>query len=218
MKICAVLFDLDGVLVDATEWHYEALNRVLARWGFTITRTEHETTYNGLPTRRKLAMLSRDKGLPVDLHDCITALKQRHTRELIAQRCRPAAEKLRLLGRLKLRGQRLLVCSNAVRESCRLMLTKSGLWNFFDLVLSNEDVERPKPDPEIYQQAIARLNLRPDETVIVEDADHGVAAALASGGHVLRVAGFDEVTEQRVLGFLDEIEGGGYLEVESRAA
>jgi beta-phosphoglucomutase-like phosphatase (HAD superfamily) len=61
MKIKAIIFDLDGVLVDATEWHYEALNRALGLFGYTIARYEHLTTYNGLPTRKKLEMLRREK-------------------------------------------------------------------------------------------------------------------------------------------------------------
>jgi hypothetical protein len=61
-RITAVLFDLDGVLVDATEWHYEALNHALGLFGFDITRYEHLSSYNGLPTRRKLEMLSVEKG------------------------------------------------------------------------------------------------------------------------------------------------------------
>jgi beta-phosphoglucomutase-like phosphatase (HAD superfamily) len=74
--IRAVLFDLDGVLVDATEWHYEALNRALRLFGFGITRYEHLAGYNGLPTRRKLEMLSVEKGLPVALHGMVGRLKQ----------------------------------------------------------------------------------------------------------------------------------------------
>ena len=68
-RIACVLFDLDGVLVDATEWHYVALNRALALFGFDITRYEHLSDYNGLPTRKKLQMLSVEKGLPQALHN-----------------------------------------------------------------------------------------------------------------------------------------------------
>ncbi len=67
-KITAVLFDLDGVLVDATEWHYEALNRALGLFGYSISRHDHLSTYNGLPTRKKLEMLSVETNLPVSSH------------------------------------------------------------------------------------------------------------------------------------------------------
>ena len=66
--IKAVIFDMDGVLIDAREWHYEALNRALRLFGMEISRTDHLTTFDGLPTRRKLEMLSSTNGLPVELH------------------------------------------------------------------------------------------------------------------------------------------------------
>src|SRR5258708_13234207 len=89
MKISAVLFDLDGVLVDATEWHYEALNRSLGLFGYSISRYEHLSAYNGLPTRKKLEMLSVEKGLPSSLHDLITRVKQVYTREEILNHACP---------------------------------------------------------------------------------------------------------------------------------
>jgi beta-phosphoglucomutase-like phosphatase (HAD superfamily) len=64
MKITAVVFDMDGVLIDAREWHYEALNRALGHFGYTISRFDHLVTYDGLPTRHKLEMLSRERGFP----------------------------------------------------------------------------------------------------------------------------------------------------------
>src|SRR5579872_1178148 len=78
-KIKLVLFDMDGVLIDAKDWHYEALNRALGHFGLTIGRDEHLTLYDGLPTRRKLEMLSKSRGLPAKLHRFINDLKQNYT-------------------------------------------------------------------------------------------------------------------------------------------
>ena len=66
-KIKAVIFDMDGVLVDAKEWHYNALNRALNLFGQEISRYDHIVTYDGLPTSMKLQMLSMERGLPEDL-------------------------------------------------------------------------------------------------------------------------------------------------------
>jgi beta-phosphoglucomutase len=197
-RIQCVLFDLDGVLVDATEWHYEALNRALALFGFDITRYEHLSDYNGLPTRKKLQMLSVEKGLPVSIHTMLNRLKQVYTRDEILTRCRPVFEKEYMLSRLKREGYRLAVCSNSVRESLSLMIHESGLDDYFEFLVSNEDVSKPKPDPEIYTTAIVRMNVSPCEVVIVEDAPHGVEAARRSGAHLCQVAGFPEVTYFRV--------------------
>jgi len=197
-QISCVLFDLDGVLVDATEWHYEALNRALRLFGFDITRYEHLSGYNGLPTRRKLEMLSVEKGLPTAMHPLLNRLKQVYTRDEILTRCRPVFEKEYMLSRLKREGYRLAVCSNSIRDSLALMVAQSGLTEYFDLVVSNEDVARPKPDPEIYLSAMERLGVSPGQTLIVEDAPHGVDAARRSGAHVCQVAGFHDVEYFRV--------------------
>ena len=202
-RITCVLFDLDGVLVDATEWHYDALNRALKLFGFDITRYEHLSDYNGLPTRRKLEMLSVEKGLPPALHSMLNRLKQVYTRDEILTRCRPVFEKEYMLSRLKAEGYRLAVCSNSIRESLQMMIHQSGLDEYFDFLVSNEDVKKPKPDPEIYQEAIARLGVAPDEVLIVEDAPHGVEAARRSGAHLCQVSGFADVEYFRIRAAID---------------
>lgn len=205
-KVLAVVFDLDGVLVDATEWHYEALNRSLKLFGFSISRYEHLSTYNGLPTRKKLEMLTIEKGLPVALHGLINRVKQVYTREEILTKCRPVFEKEYMISRLKADGYRLALCSNAIRDSVELMVRQSGLYDYFEFLISNEDVKRAKPDPEIYHKAIERLGCKPQEIVIVEDAPHGIESGRKAGGHVCEVSGFPEVDYFRVKGFIERVE------------
>ena len=206
MKIKAILFDLDGVLVDATEWHYEALNRALKLFGYGISRYEHLTTYNGLPTRKKLEMLSIEKGLPRGLHSMLNRIKQKYTQEEVLTRCTPFFEKEFMINQLKREGYKLGVCSNSIRESVRLMLQASGLFSHFDVVVSNEDVAKPKPDPEMYLKACRELSLAPEEVVMIEDAGYGVEAARRAGGHVCVVTGFNEVDYYRIHDFIREVE------------
>jgi beta-phosphoglucomutase len=202
MKIKAVLFDLDGVLVDATEWHYEALNRALGLFGYTISRYEHLTTYNGLPTRKKLEMLSVEKGLPRGLHVMLNRIKQKYTREEILTKCTPIFEKEFMIRQLKREGYRIACCSNSIRDSVDLMLRASGILEYFDFFVSNEDVKKPKPDPEMYLQTCQRLGLKPQETVMVEDAGYGVEAARSAGGQVCMVSGFHDVDYYRIRDFI----------------
>lgn len=203
--ILAVVFDLDGVLVDATEWHYEALNRALGLFGFSISRYEHLSAYNGLPTRTKLQMLTVEKGLPVALHGLVNRLKQVYTREEILKHCWPSFDKEYMLSRLVREGYRLAVCTNAIRDSVELMLRRANLDIYFQFIISNEEVNNPKPDPEIYLTAFRRLGIEPSQAVIVEDAPHGVEAARRSGGFVCRVAGFHEVDYWRIRDFLQRL-------------
>ena len=205
-RIACVLFDLDGVLVDATEWHYVALNRALALFGFDITRYEHLSDYNGLPTRKKLQMLSVEKGLPAALHNTLNRLKQVYTRDEILTRCRPVFEKEYMLSRLRKDGYRMAVCSNSIRDSLEMMVRQSGLDEYFDFLVSNEDVSRSKPDPEIYETGMARLGVTPAETMIVEDSPHGLEAARRSGAHVCQVSGFTDVDYFKVRSAIDRAE------------
>ncbi len=198
MKIKAVLFDLDGVLVDATEWHYEALNRALGLFGYTISRYEHLTTYNGLPTRQKLEMLTVEKGFPRGLHSLVNKIKQKYTREEILRSCTPVFEKEFMIHQLKRDGFKLACCSNSIRDSVELMLRGSGIIELFDLLISNEDVAHAKPDPEMYLTACQRLGIQPHQAVIVEDAPHGIEAAKRAGGVLCQVSGFNEVDYARI--------------------
>ncbi len=202
----AILFDLDGVLIDATEWHYEALNKALSLFGFSISRYQHLADYNGLPTRRKLEMLTRERGLPEFLHGPINRLKQVYTRDEIIRQCKPVFEIEYMLSRLRRQGFRMAVCSNSIRDSIELMLERSGIRDMFEFIISNEDVRYPKPNPEIYLSAISRMQLTASEVLIVEDAPHGIEAARQSGAYVCEVGGFRDVDYFRVMRAVAQIE------------
>ncbi len=199
IKIKSVIFDMDGVLIDAKDWHYESLNRALGLFGMEISRYDHLVTYDGLPTRKKLQMLSLERGLPVALHDFLNDLKQQYTTELIATRCRPSFQHQYALSRLRSLGYKIAVCSNSVRSTIELMMQKSALAQYLDFFLSNQDIKHGKPSPEIYLKAIDRLGLQPKECLIVEDNPNGIAAANASGAHVLEVATVEDVCLSNIL-------------------
>lgn len=197
--IKAVIFDMDGVLVDADKWHYNALNVALQHADVEpISWQEHLTVYKGIPTREKLRILRERKGLDEQLFPKILASKQEVTEQIIAGFCEPDREKVEM-ARLLARKYRLVVCSNAVRASVDLMLERSGVKEFFEFTLSNQDVERSKPDPQIYKVAFERLGLAPEECVIVEDSDVGKAAATASGGVLCSVNDPSEVNYYRLM-------------------
>ena len=196
--IRGVVFDMDGVLIEAKDWHYAALNRALRLFGHEISRHEHLTTFDGLPTKKKLEMLSVDRGLPQELHSFINEMKQIYTMELVHQLCRPRFTHEYALSRLKQAGMKLAVASNSVRNTLEVMMQKASLAGYLDAMLSNEDVSRSKPDPEIYLKSMTLLGLAPHETLVVEDNENGIRAARASGAHVLVVGSVDEVNLQAI--------------------
>jgi len=204
--IRAIVFDMDGVLIDAKEWHYEALNRALRLFGYEISRHEHLTTYDGLPTRVKLDMLSIERGLPRDLHRFINELKQQYTMDLVNQFCRPRFVHEYALSRLKTAGYKLAVASNSIRATVDLMMRRAALDRYLDATLSNEDVASPKPDPAIYLKAMDILSVKPHETLVVEDNEHGIRAARAAGAHVMVVEDVEEVNLGNILARIAEAE------------
>jgi len=203
----AIIFDMDGVLIDAKDWHYEALNKALALFGFSISRYDHLVTYDGLPTKKKLEMLTMERGLPKGLHQFINELKQIYTMEMIFQKCKPVFYHEYALSRLKAEGYRLAVASNSIRQTVELMMEKSNLARYMDLMLSNQDVSKPKPDPEIYNTAIARLGLKPEECLIVEDNQNGIKAAQASGANVMIVSSVEDVNYTNIKATIKKFEG-----------
>ncbi len=191
--IKAILFDMDGVLIDAREWHYEALNEALELFGLSISRYDHLHTFDGLPTREKLKMLSEQYYLPESLHGFINKVKQKNTLKKTNLNCHPVFSHEYALSRLKSEGYKVAVCSNSIRQTIETMMEKSSLINYLDIIISNEDVTKAKPDPEMYNMAINKLGMLPQECLVVEDNPNGIAAGKASGAFVLAVSGVEDV-------------------------
>lgn len=204
--IKAVIFDMDGVLIEAKDWHYEALNRALGKFGYSISRYDHLVTYDGLPTRRKLEMLSIERGLPVGLHSFINELKQQYTMEISHTKCKPTFCHEYALSRLKSEGYKLVVASNSIKQTIELLMNKSNLFQYLDFYLSNQDVKKAKPDPEIYQKAISYLGFEPNQCLVLEDNHNGIQAAKASGAHVMIVKEIEDVNYTNIAKYIKILE------------
>jgi beta-phosphoglucomutase len=198
MMYDAVIFDMDGVLVDATEWHYEALNEALSPFGYSIPVDLHLNRFNGLSTKSKLEILSSENGLPRELHNLISETKQDRTQRIAYQKCFPNPAHLILLNRLKILGLRIGLCTNSIRLTTEQMLGLTQLINFMDVIVTNEDVLKPKPDPQGYLMACERLSVLPHKTLVVEDGKYGIEAALKAGCDVVEVEGPYQVTIEKL--------------------
>jgi beta-phosphoglucomutase len=205
--IKAIIFDMDGVLIDAKDWHYEALNRALGLFGYSINRYDHLTNFDGLPTRRKLEILTLERGLPIGLHDFLNELKQLYTLELVHARCKPIFQHEYALSNLKSSGYKLAVASNSIRSSIDIMMQKSNLIHYLEFCLSNQDVKIGKPDPEIYEKAINLLNLLPEECLVIEDNENGIKAAQGAGAHLMVVKSVYDVTLDNIMNRIKQIDG-----------
>ena len=205
-KIKLVIFDLDGVLVEAKNIHYDALNEALGK-EYSISWNEHLSTYDGLKTNQKLDMLSERKGLPTELHKDIWNHKQKLTLQKLKQ-LEPSDILIELMDSLVERGYKIAVCSNSIRKTVLTVLSKLGIMEYMDLVISNEDVKNSKPHPEMYWKAISMMSCLPEETLIVEDSPYGLLAAARSNSHILRVKNTKEVTLTNLNNKLTQINMG----------
>jgi HAD superfamily hydrolase (TIGR01509 family) len=200
MTIKLIIFDLDGVLIDSRDMHYEALNRALKEIGeqYIISREEHLSTYDGLSTTKKLNMLSESKNLPREYHSQIWKLKQDYTIHIVNEEYTYDERIRQILQQLKRQNYIVYVASNCVYNSVKMILLRKGLMEFIDYFCSNEDVSKPKPSPEIYQHCMIRAGVSCLETLIIEDSHIGRQSAVASGAYLLPVENPDELNLKKI--------------------
>lgn len=189
------IFDLDGVLMDSCDIHYESLNQALREiTGTVIDRQDHDAVYNGLSTRTKLKKL----GLESDIAERVYLRKQELTDH--AFRTLEPCERLKtMICGLKEHGVKVACASNCVRKTVENVLTKFGIYSLMDAVFSNQDVVNPKPSPEIYTLAMKTLDIGPEDTLIFEDSYVGLQSAYASNAGVHYVRNANVLTLDYVL-------------------
>lgn len=196
-----IVFDMDGVLVDSCDSHFDAFNQALVLCGCgdkTISYSEHLEKYNGKSTRFKLNLLTKEKGLDSNKHDDVWKAKQAITNEIINSY---EADQVRIdmLKNLQNKGYKIFCASNSIWKTLKTILLNRGFLKYIDYFISNEDVINPKPHPEMYLSCMKRAQLTPDEILIIEDSDVGFAAAKASGCHVMKVDNYHQVTYENIL-------------------
>ena len=201
-----LIFDLDGVLVEAKNIHYETLNKALKNIDdkYTISWDEHLNKFDGLKTNQKLDMLTKEKGLPIDKHKIVWEEKQKLTLKSLSLLIE-STQLQETFSKLVNDGYKIACCSNSVRKTVLTVLSKLGIIEYFDLIISNEDVKNSKPHPEMYWSAISTMGVLPEETLIVEDSPYGLLAADRSKSNVLRVLSPKDVNYENINNKIIEI-------------
>jgi beta-phosphoglucomutase len=198
--IKAVLMDLDGTLCDCTELHYVSFNKSLHEVsGYTISRVDHESTFNGLPTKKKIDLLINDGKIdPIDKQK-IWDLKQQYTKETVSETLKPDQDKIAMLQWLRNNGIKTACVTNSIAETGSLILQVTGQWELMDLFISNDMIKFPKPHAEGYIRAMIHFQTMPENVLVVEDSDVGMASANASGAHVWRIKDSYELTLENMM-------------------
>ncbi len=195
-----IIFDLDGVLIDAKKIHFEAFNLALSKidTNLIISWSDHLSIYDGLKTMQKLELLTENKNLNSNLYSQIWSYKQIHT-ETMLDNLLFNQKIYDCIKYLKESNYKLACCSNSISKTIHKSLSKMKVIDFFDLIISNQDVSNSKPHPEMYWNAMSYFGYYPEETLIIEDSPHGLKAANSSGAHVMRVNNPDDVDLKNII-------------------
>lgn len=195
-----VIFDLDGVLIDSKDLHFDALNRALAGVDarFVISREEHVRLFDGLPTSAKLEILTTKKQLDPKKYKQIWQDKQKHTLAMLDTEVKRDEQLRDYLRQLRDAGCKIAVASNSIRGTITLILKRLGLIEFVDVYMSNEDVMRNKPFPEMYWKCMTEVGALPADTVILEDSHIGRQGALDSKCHLLAIENRNDLDQHKI--------------------
>jgi HAD superfamily hydrolase (TIGR01509 family) len=193
----AIIFDFNGIIVDDEPIHFELFRRVLGEEGIDLTQADYYARYLGFDDRGAFTAAYREHGRSLDekllarLIDRKAVYYQNEIRNKV--RIFPGVEKLvtTLVPVLP-----LAVASGALRREIDTILSTAGLLNHFTVIISAEDVNHGKPEPEIFFKALARLNGQVEnghfidaaDCVVIEDSKEGIRAALRAGMKCLAVS------------------------------
>jgi len=199
-EIKAIIFDLDGVLVDARTLHFEAFRQAFELFcpPHTLSWKQHEELYDGLSTRQKLQKMIESTIMSEETATKVSSEKQKLTNILIEKTIRTRPYLIDLLTSLCSEGYTLVCATNSIRETLDTMLSTLKISEFFSFTLSNNDIDNPKPSPEIYSLSFKKLGLSPEECLICEDSPHGRKAAYSSGAHVLEIEDANDLTLEKI--------------------
>ena len=196
--IKAIIFDLDGVLVDTKQIHFEALNESLKKYNFKqISIDDHIKVYDGLPTIEKLKILEKKRILSKKYFKKLNNYKQKITTSILKKRIKKNKKIIKMMQNLN-KKYKIAVATNAVNSTLKICLDKLGISKYIDYKLSNEDINNPKPNPEIYLKIFIKFGIYPSEALIIEDSHYGREAAISSGAKLLPIKKIEELDLKKI--------------------
>ena len=206
-----IIFDLDGVLIDSKEIHFNSLNLALNSIDakYVISRAEQDSTYEGLPTIAKLQILTQTKGLPKELYDVVWKRKQQYSSTMFLS-VNTDNELINLFKLIKQNNISIAVASNSIRSTLDNCIKALGLSDLLDYSLSNEDVDHPKPSSDIYIKCMEYFDISPKFVAIFEDSPVGKQAAKGSGARVFEVENRFDLTFDRISDSIKYLNGENY--------
>ena len=176
----AVLWDVDGTLIDSAEYHWLSWREALAREKFALTRERFNASFGQRNDTILRSYFGAD--FPAAEIERVAGAKEELYRELIGARgIEPLPGVLRWLARLRAEGWRQAVASSAPRANLDAIMAALNIADYFDALATAEEVERGKPHPDIFLAAAEKLGVPPARCVVVEDAPAGIEGARRAG-------------------------------------
>lgn len=213
----AVLFDLDGTLVDSEPNYFEAGRQILAEHGVPgLTWADHER-FVGISTLETTRIWKERFGLAASVEDLLAAQNRRYL-ELAAARTPVYPEMRALVELLSGEGVPMAVASGSSPEAITAILAATGLDAHLRTCVSADEVERGKPAPDVFLEAARRLGVAPEDCVVLEDAAPGVAAARAAGMRCIAVPYLAAHADTPAFAGADLLFRGGQREFTAKAA
>ena len=181
----AVIWDMDGVIVDTAFYHREAWQEVFGKQGILFTEEDFRHSFG----QRNDTIIKKVMGEEVapDKLNTISTEKEVIFRESIRQNPRPLPGAIELMAATGQDGLLMALASSAPIENIRLLLEGLGIDKYFQSIISAGDVSTGKPDPQVFLLAARRLGVEPGNCIVIEDAVAGVSAAKRAGMHCVAV-------------------------------
>ncbi|MGD0596299.1 MAG: HAD family phosphatase [Sedimentisphaerales bacterium] len=185
----AVIFDFDGVLVDSEQIHHKAFNRVLAKFNYQLSSHEYYDRFLGLSDEELLRIVDKERHLSLSNQQFGQLLSEKANlfKEMAATEAGIIEGVPKFLNMLSDGRIPMAICSGALQPEIEMILEGAGLRSYFEVIVSAEQVERGKPDPEGFLLALKLLNkrmhksIKPEDCVVIEDSHWGLEAARAAG-------------------------------------
>jgi len=185
----AFIFDMDGVLVNSEPFYVEVEQSNFRHLGLEISEKEHQT-YQGTATDRMWQLIKERHGIehPVDeLVKMTNSLVTPYFNSL--EKMEPMPGVKNLIEKLKEKGIPLAVASSSYADVIEIILQKTGLKSYFDVVVSSQMAGASKPEPDIFLLTARKLSVPPEKCIVIEDSTNGIKAAKAAGMFCIAFAG-----------------------------
>jgi beta-phosphoglucomutase family hydrolase len=177
----AVIFDMDGVLIDSEPIYIQSNREYFKELGLDISMERH-LTYVGICARKMWHEIRDTFGLQESVEELLNKEKETLYKLVSEMNSLPTIPGIyKLLSELQKKQIKMAVASSSPRAMIDLVLRKLEMENYFEAIVCGDDISNGKPAPDIFLQAAERINTAPGECVVIEDSTHGVAGALDAG-------------------------------------